>query len=84
MPASSRPGGKLALGKAGAARGRDRAGVDHEADAGALELVDDGGGFRLLVADGEEGVIEQYSDPLVPAEAGTQFLQTLDSRMSRE
>ena len=49
------PGGKLAFGEARPARGRDRARVDHEADAGALELVDDGRGARLLVADGEEG-----------------------------
>ena len=47
-------GGQLPLGEAGAARGRDRARVDDEADAGALEFVDDGGGPRLLVADGEE------------------------------
>ena len=47
-------GRKLALGETRPARGRDRARVDDESDAGALELVDDGGGFRLLVADGEE------------------------------
>ena len=47
-------GGKLALGETRAARGRDRARVDDQADAGALEFADDGVGLRLLVADGEE------------------------------
>ena len=48
------PGRKLALGEAGPARGRDRARVDDQADAGALQFADHGVGLRLLVADGEE------------------------------
>src|SRR5437762_1309823 len=47
-------GRELALGKAWTARGRDRARIDHETDAGALQFADDGIGFRLLVADGEK------------------------------
>jgi hypothetical protein len=49
------PRGQLSFGKSRTARGRDRAGVDHKADAGALELVYDRGGAGLFVADGEEG-----------------------------
>ena len=47
-------GGKLALGKAGAARGRDRAGIDQQIDFRALEFVEHRGGLGLLVADGEQ------------------------------
>ena len=47
-------GGKLALGEAGLARGRDRAGIDQELDLGALEFGHDRVGLGLLVADGEE------------------------------
>src|SRR5262245_18801072 len=45
---------KLALGKSRPPRGRDRARVDHEPDAGAAQFTDHRIGLRLLVADGEE------------------------------
>src|SRR3954463_6950011 len=45
---------ELAFGKARAARGRDRARVDHEGHLGAFELADDRVGFRLLVANREQ------------------------------
>src|ERR1044072_2615553 len=45
---------ELALGESGATRGRDRARIDDQSHAGARELVDDGGGLGLFVADGEE------------------------------
>src|SRR5262245_17167403 len=48
------PGGELVLGKAGAARGRHRAYVDQELDAGVLEFIQHRFRRRLLVADGEE------------------------------
>ena len=46
--------GKLAFGKSGAARNRDRARIDHEADAGTLQFADHGVRLCLLIADGEE------------------------------
>ncbi len=48
-------GGELALGKARAARGRDRPHIDKESDLGTRKLVQDGADGRLLVADGERG-----------------------------
>ena len=65
-------GGQLALGEARPARGRDRARVDDQAHAGALEFVDDGGGFRLLVADGEGHAIGACNVPLALRPAALQ------------
>src|SRR5262249_27894661 len=47
-------GGKLALGEAGTARGRDGAHVDDEVDLGVAQLIEHCAGGRVLVADGEE------------------------------
>ncbi len=45
---------ELALGESRPARGRNRARVDHKADACPPQFADHGVGPRLLVADGEE------------------------------
>jgi hypothetical protein len=44
-------GGKLALGEARPARGRDRTGVDQEIDLGALQFAQDRSWLRLLITD---------------------------------
>ena len=57
MPIFVERSGKLALGKAGPARGRDRAGIDQELDLGALEFGHHRVGLGLLVADGEQRTV---------------------------
>jgi len=48
------PGPELVLRETGPARGRDRADVNQQLDAGVLQLVEHGLGGRLFIPDGEE------------------------------